>query len=60
MSGKISEFYYIGGVVMINRVQFQKINGFSNVFWGWGGEDEDALKRLKHIGMKTRHHKMCQ
>lgn len=26
---------------------FEKINGFSNVFWGWGGEDDDLLRRIK-------------
>jgi len=22
--------------------------GFSNQFWGWGGEDDDLAKRVKH------------
>lgn len=30
--------------------QFKAINGFSNSFWGWGGEDDDASRRLKHAG----------
>ena len=36
-----------GGVVAINTNQFRKLNGFSNSFWGWGGEDDDMAPRLK-------------
>ncbi len=25
---------------------FQHINGFSNVFWGWGGEDDNLYQRI--------------
>jgi len=38
---------YFGGIVSFNREMFQKINGFPNNFWGWGGEDDELLKRTK-------------
>jgi len=31
---------------------FQKINGFSNKFFGWGGEDDDLYSRLTKQGIK--------
>ena len=29
----------------------RKLNGYSNMFWGWGGEDDDMSKRIKHHNM---------
>lgn len=37
-----------GGVSAINREQFEKLNGFSNSFWGWGGEDDDMSNRIRY------------
>ncbi|KAF1743851.1 hypothetical protein MXB_4096 [Myxobolus squamalis] len=34
-----------GGVEVFKKNQFLRINGFSNLFWGWGGEDDDLYTR---------------
>ncbi|XP_055837890.1 beta-1,4-N-acetylgalactosaminyltransferase bre-4 isoform X2 [Episyrphus balteatus] len=40
-----------GGVSGMTREHFSKVNGFSNSFWGWGGEDDDMSNRLKHANL---------
>lgn len=33
-----------GGVISILTEQFQEVNGMSNLFEGWGGEDDDLFR----------------
>lgn len=39
--------YLVGGVFVISTKIYKKINGYSNMYWGWGGEDDDMHGRLK-------------
>ncbi|XP_068229187.1 beta-1,4-N-acetylgalactosaminyltransferase bre-4-like [Palaemon carinicauda] len=39
-----------GGVCALTVDQFEAVNGFSNKFWGWGGEDDDMFNRIKFHG----------
>ena len=41
---------YFGGVILINREDFENANGYSNEYWGYGFEDLDLLFRLKESG----------
>ena len=36
---------YMGGVFSADRKTFEKSNGFSNLYFGWGGEDDDVGRR---------------
>ncbi|XP_014214357.1 beta-1,4-N-acetylgalactosaminyltransferase bre-4 [Copidosoma floridanum] len=54
MSMAIDTFNYrlpyadlFGGVSAMRTEHFRLVNGFSNMFWGWGGEDDDMANRLK-------------
>ena len=42
---------HFGGIVALRREHFEKINGVSNQFWVWGGEDDDMYKRVLHHGL---------
>lgn len=42
---------YFGGVSAMTTDQYKAINGFSNEFWGWGGEDDDLYNRVKYRKM---------
>jgi beta-1,4-galactosyltransferase 1 len=42
----------LGGVTSIRACDYERINGFSNMFFGWGGEDDDLYNRVTTTGVK--------
>jgi GT2 family glycosyltransferase len=47
----IHSFGIVYRVVAISQSIFRKINGHSNSFFGWGGEDDDLLYRVAKAGL---------
>lgn len=43
--------HLLGGAIAMQRVHFNAVNGFSNQFYGWGGEDDDFYNRIKSKGL---------
>ena len=35
----------VGGVLSMRVQHFQRLNGYSNLYWGWGAEDDDMAYR---------------
>merc|ERR550517_703454 len=35
--------------------QYTQINGFSNMYWGWGAEDDDVYRRLRSHRLPIDH-----
>ena len=40
----------VGGVLAVTKQQYLAVNGFSNLYWGWGGEDDDMGYRILAAG----------
>ena len=61
LSTKISKFKYkypygtdFGGVTMLKSEQYLQLNGHSNLFWGWGREDNDIEWRIRQRGFEIQ------
>ena len=39
---------FLGGVIGLPKSDFEKVNGFPNNFFGWGGEDDALYNRLSY------------
>ncbi|CAG0924735.1 unnamed protein product, partial [Notodromas monacha] len=50
--------YYggVGGVAIVPKQLIHQVNGHSNNFWGWGGEDDDLLLRFNSQGFNVMHY----
>jgi len=49
---------YFGGVTLFPIEDFEKIDGYSNKYWGWGYEDNDLLLRCKEKFISLETHKI--
>ncbi|KAF8364047.1 hypothetical protein PRIPAC_90970 [Pristionchus pacificus] len=36
----------VGGALAISMADYRTVNGYSNMYWAWGGEDDDMGKRI--------------
>ena len=45
---------FLGGVCTVRMDDFERMNGFPNNFWGWGGEDDAFHRRLKRQGIRVK------
>ncbi|KAL4710874.1 hypothetical protein ACJJTC_002504 [Scirpophaga incertulas] len=43
-----------GGVTAMTPRHFLKVNGYSNCYWSWGGEDDDMFKRIQAAKLGVR------
>ncbi|XP_071522317.1 uncharacterized protein [Panulirus ornatus] len=48
---KLPYFVLVGGVLGMRTDHFLLVNGYSNKYWGWGGEDDDMGFRILQSGL---------
>lgn len=44
---------YLGGALAIRLEDFEHTGGFPNIYWGWGGEDDEFAKRVKQSNLRV-------
>ncbi|CAG2122934.1 unnamed protein product, partial [Medioppia subpectinata] len=42
---------FVGGILVISGQHFERVNGMSNNYWGWGLEDDEFYVRLKEANL---------
>jgi len=65
MSAAIDKFNYtlpyttiFGGVSALRKDHLKKINGFSNLYFGWGAEDDDIASRISEAKLEISRYPM--
>ena len=49
---KYTNYNFLGGVIGLKGPDFERINGFPNTFFGWGGEDDALYNRIVKNNIK--------
>ena len=44
---------FVGGILLVTVNDFYRLNGLSNKYWGWGGEDDNFFWRMKRGGVSV-------
>lgn len=47
---------FVGGILIMSLAQFEKVNGLSNKFWGWGREDDELYLRMREAKLSIYRH----
>ncbi len=50
---KYTNYNFFGGVIGLKGSDFERINGFPNTFFGWGGEDDALYNRIVKNNIKV-------
>ncbi|XP_029635517.2 beta-1,4-N-acetylgalactosaminyltransferase bre-4 [Octopus sinensis] len=52
MEYRLAYSILVGGVLNFKVEHFQMVNGYSNLYWGWGAEDDDMAYRILNKRLK--------
>lgn len=53
MNYKLAYKELVGGVLNMRTNHFMMVNGYSNLYWGWGAEDDDMAYRIMVVGLRV-------
>jgi hypothetical protein len=48
---------FYGGALLVPNTDFERVNGYSNAYWGWGYEDQDLAYRFKAMNISINRRK---